>query len=558
MKTRHLQRCGMIAGAILAALLFFMGGAALRLLMGPVSLGPFAGVIEDALNSSVSGLIVRFDRAVLEWTRADGRVNLLILGTKIFDVQGRIIAQAPQADLDFDAASLLRGEFVLKRFALMDVQLTAVRNQEGVVRLGFGQIAGDIDLLAVIRGMLGDGADRGGSLDSFAIRNARLAFHDEPTGLFVVSPDISITLEKAENGAFEAALAAEVEISGVPAQITARVVLRDDGSVEQGTLDVQGFDIGALAANSPKFAALAPYPVEIDLQASFALGPDGVWLRTEFALQGAGTVALPILDPRTVEIEAFNITGSYDTAAHLLVLESADFTGADASASASASAGLSGEFSFDWLDGALASVQGDIIARDVRYTAPEQFAEPLQFSEIAVQGTFDRVEQRFEWQRIALQGEGLSAEFSGTVVLAEDRAPALTVTGTIDTLNKEDVLRYWPLTLNDGARDWIVNNIFEGDIGPVQVAIDLPVGFDEGRIADEAIAIGFPVRGMAAQYMSGLTWITQANGAATLSGDAFRATVDSAVIGPLVLSNGDIDIPDLQVGGAPGLFQAHV
>jgi hypothetical protein len=118
MLPRAVQRTVLIFGAILAALLFFLGGAALRLLMGPISLGPFASVIEDALNHSVSGVVIRFDQAVLEWSRAEGKVNLIVLGTKVFDLDGHIVAQAPKADLDFDAAALVAGDLKLKRFGL--------------------------------------------------------------------------------------------------------------------------------------------------------------------------------------------------------------------------------------------------------------------------------------------------------------------------------------------------------------------------------------------------------------------------------------------------------
>ncbi len=63
MLPRPVQRTLLILGALLAAVLFFIGGAALRLLMGPISLGPFASIIEDALNHSVSGVVIRFDQA---------------------------------------------------------------------------------------------------------------------------------------------------------------------------------------------------------------------------------------------------------------------------------------------------------------------------------------------------------------------------------------------------------------------------------------------------------------------------------------------------------------
>src|SRR5258705_11743623 len=118
------QRPLLILGAVLAGLLFFVGGAALRLLMGPISLGPFASVIEDALNHSVSGVVIRFDQAVLEWSRAEGKVNLIVLGTKVFDLDGHIIAQAPKADLDFDAAAMVAGHPKLQAFAFVCVAVT--------------------------------------------------------------------------------------------------------------------------------------------------------------------------------------------------------------------------------------------------------------------------------------------------------------------------------------------------------------------------------------------------------------------------------------------------
>src|SRR5260370_20872796 len=103
MLPRPVQRTLLILGALLAALLFFIGGAALRLLMGPISLGPFASIIEDALNHSVSGVVIRFDQAGLEWSRAEGKVNLIVLGTKVVDLDCHIVAHAPKTDLAFHA-----------------------------------------------------------------------------------------------------------------------------------------------------------------------------------------------------------------------------------------------------------------------------------------------------------------------------------------------------------------------------------------------------------------------------------------------------------------------
>src|SRR5579884_825406 len=176
---RHVQRATLIVTAIIAAALFFAAGAALRLTMGPISLGAFSQPIADALNRSVSGAVIRFDEAVLEWSRADSRINLIVLGTKIFDLNGHIIAQAPKADLDFDALALLSGHLRLKNFGLVGLQLTGVRTADGTIRIGFGRDQNEPNFLDTLRNLLKNSTPGGSALSSLSLQHARVAFLDE-------------------------------------------------------------------------------------------------------------------------------------------------------------------------------------------------------------------------------------------------------------------------------------------------------------------------------------------------------------------------------------------
>ena len=101
---------GWVIGGLLATAAFFALGVLFRVLMGPVSLGPLSGQLHSALAAELPGLDVRFDGAALAWMRSEARVNLVILGTRVFDRQGRIIAQAPQAEVGLAAAPLFRGK----------------------------------------------------------------------------------------------------------------------------------------------------------------------------------------------------------------------------------------------------------------------------------------------------------------------------------------------------------------------------------------------------------------------------------------------------------------
>src|SRR5437016_14192069 len=101
--------------------------------MGPVSLGPLSGELHSALAAELPGLDVRFDGAALAWTRSEARINLVILGTRVFDRQGRIIAQAPQAEIGLAAAPLFSGRVVVSRIALLGVLKAFVSSTAALV-----------------------------------------------------------------------------------------------------------------------------------------------------------------------------------------------------------------------------------------------------------------------------------------------------------------------------------------------------------------------------------------------------------------------------------------
>jgi len=550
MLSRHVQRAGLFLGALLAGTLFFAGGAALRLLIGPISLGAFSGVIEDALNHSVSGVVIRFDQAVLEWSRADGKVNLIVLGTKIFDLNGRIIAQAPKADLDFDAADMVAGHLNLKHFGLIGVQLTGVRSEEGVIRLGFGRDRDEPDFLETIRKILQNSAAGGSSLESFSIRNARLAFLDRPTGLFLISPDTNFSLEN-KGQRFEASLNSSVELSGAPAKVEARAVLRADGTPESGTLSIKGLSLPSLAQNSARFGVLKPYRLVSDVTASISFAENGAITASEFHATGTGNVDTPIFKT-PLRLDRFEVKGHYDAANNRLAMEDVDVAGEPLAFKGRV------DLVFGWKGGGLETVSGNVDAGKVRIDLPDWFQQPIALTQFSVQALYDQTDHALKWQRAIIKTDTLSAELNGTADFASSGPPALALTGTIAPLPASEVLRYWPTGLSEGTHQWIATNILAGNLGPVEINADLPAGaFDAAELPDSALRVTFPFEGVSTQYVAGMTPVTGARGYATLTGDSFQASVASASIGPIQLSNGVFSIPDLRTVGATAHIKAR-
>jgi len=549
MLIRHVQRAGLILGAIFAAALFFLGGAALRLLMGPISLGPFAGIIEDAINHSVPGIVVRFDQAVLEWSRAEGKVNLIVLGTKVFDADGHIIAQAPKADLDFDAAAIVAGHLNVRRLGLIGVQITGVRSKDGAIRLGFGPQQDNADLLKTLRDILKDSAAGGGSLDSFAIQNARLAFRDEPTGLFIIAPEANFTLHN-RGAEMDASLDSAVEIAGAPGRITASAVLRPDGSPDHGTVALKGLSLPALVKSSENFAALKPYRLVSDVSATFALDGAGGLQTSAFRVTGQGSIDNDVFKP-ALKVNSFAVAGRYDAPHSTVAVEDFTFDSKEIAAKGKA------ELALAWNDRALGMVSGNLQASEIRLDTG-WFPEPMRVSRLEFEGGYDVKARLLTWQRAAIDADAFSSQLAGTVQFSDKASPALALNGTVNPLSLADALKFWPANVGADAREWIVANISQGRFGPFRVDANFPAGgLDQTPLPDSVLTLSFPFDNVTARYINGMTPLTAARGEARLTGDAFHVLVAAAAIGPVAVTEGDVTIPDLHSRGVISHIKAH-
>ena len=537
MLMRLLRRVFLIIGAVSAALLFFAGGVFLRLLMGPISLGPVAGAIEDSINRAVTGFVIRFDSAVLEWSRMDAKIYLTVLGTKVFDLNGRIIAQAPKANLDFDEAALLAGNLSLKRFALVGVQLTGVRTGDGIIRLGFGLAQDNTDILKTVREMLQSGGDTGSSLEGFSIRNARLAFRDEPTGLFVVSPDSNFSLESSAEG-LNASVESAIEISGITSRIAARATLRDDGMPRRGTVEIRGLSLPALSKNNPALSYLQPYAITSNVEADFELDESGALHATTFHLDGTGAIANAALKA-PLRLDKFDVAGSYDGVEDRVVLDSITLQSKPVAAKAKAS------FALTRKDGAFVSASGELSAQDIRLALPDVFRQDLALTKISLKADYDHGRRRIVWQDAAISGGAITAELDGALTFADGMSPALDLSGTLDPISVRDLLYHWPIGVGEGAEAWIRSQVLEGRAGPVRVEANFAPGvLDRDVLPEDSLSIAFPFDGMSVRYLGQMSPLTGAHGEARLTGEAFRATVAGGSVGPIAVSEGDLEILD--------------
>jgi len=549
-KAHHISRAALIAGGTGAAVVFFIAGAAIRLLIGPLSLGPLGSALPNALAQALPGLQVRYDQAAIQWSRDEGRVNLVILGAKVYDSEGRIIAQAPEADLDLAAAPLLHGKTVVRRITLAGVELTLVRTESGRLRLGIEKDKDQQDIFKRISDALNKNGGTS-ALKEFAVRKARIAFMDESSRLFLIAPDANLQVTTV-GGDLQASLDAKLEVSGHPARITGEFTFPAGRKSIKGAVAIAGLDLRALASDAQSLAKLKPLDLLIDLSASFAM--QGTHLvDAEFGIGAKGAIAVPGLQRGPLKVKTMQIDGRYDAASNRILIEQGTFTAAGATGRVFGSADLVRDAS-----GAIQRVSFQSRLDSVALDMPGVFAAPLTFRDISARGNYLPGSKDIQFERVTVAGNALSAEASGLVTLVAGKAPAVEIEGQLSALGVRDLLRAWPLRVAAGARNWIDKNMPKAQVGPVAFEAHLPAGMlDQDQLPDGALKVSVPIANAEVNYIEGLPHITGLGGRATLLGDTFTADIDGGHVGPIAIAKSSVVIANLHVPATQADISVH-
>jgi hypothetical protein len=549
-KAHHVSRAALCAGALIAAMVFFVAGAGLRLLWGPVSLGPLRGTLAGAIHDALPGIALDYDTAAIEWSRDQNRVNLVVLGARLYDSQGRVVASAPKATIDVAAAPFLKGEFAIKRITLVGVAFTLVHTKSGKVRLGT-QEQGD-DIIRRISDVIDAHGSGNASLESFAVRDARVTIQDEVSGLHVTALRAMLML-RAQRGETATSFNADVEMSGHLSHVTADVTLPPAKGPVTGNIAISELDLQALGANAHMFDGIKSVPLVAGASAHFRIDPNGALGAADFDIMARGQIPWAQMKDKALHVRSLRLVGRYDGVARHLALTTANLDAREARAA------LRGDGDFIMAGGKLDRVHAELAMRNITLDMPGIFKEPVGYQSLMLAADYLTGPRQFNIAKLAIAAQGFALNGAGTITLNDNGAPGIVAKASIPALPMRTLLHYWPLPVASGARSWIDENIFAGTIGPLVAETNFtPAMLDQQILPEDSLKLTFSLRDVEGNYVEGLTHATAVAGEATLTGDTFKAELSTGRIGALSASRGTVMIPNLHQVGTVGQFGVHI
>ena len=554
-KRHHVSHAALSLMAVVAAVVFFMVGAFVRLLVGPVSLGPLQQTLGGAIAQALPGITLAYDKAGVEWDRDQNRIELVVLGARILDQAGRIVASAPKADIQLAAGPLLEGKVAVQRITLVGVKFSLIHLKTGGIRLGTeGGAANDVyerlsDLITA------KSSDKS-TLKSFAVRNANLKLFDEVTGLNLTAPRANLSITAQKDASLATGFDADVMVTGKSAHVKADLILpASDKDAITGTALVEHLDLPALSANAPLFRPLHLLALATDLTAKFSIEPNGRITETDFDLKAKGDIPFEWLTAKALNVRELRLTGHYDGVTKHLSLNDARLDARQADLAFKGGADLV------YANGELESISTDIATIRANLNMAGALPQPVQLQSAAFKATYHADQKSFDIERMAINAPGFNLDVKGQAQFNNQpgQAPGLNLTGAIAQIPVRQLLRYWPIQVAPGAREWIEQDIFAGTMGQINFETHFAPGMlDMPVLPDDSLLLTFDMAGVEGNYLSGLTHLTNVSGNARLTGDTFEADFFGGKVGNLTVTKGHALIPTLHLHGTVGQFTAHI
>ena len=480
-----------------------------------------------------------------------------VANVQITDLNGLEIVSFNQLEGAFAFEPLLRGKVRPVQLEIAGIFATLNRSEEGELSLrggpdisspaqeapSFVALLSELDLLILSRQF--------SSLKSVDVQALTLRYEDLASGrawtidggrarldhdgeLLTLSADLAL-------------LSGSAGIATVEANYTSDL---GSPSAEFG-VSITDMDAADIAAQSPAFAWLEALRAPISGSMRSGLDDQGKLIPLNATLSIGEGVLQPTDATSPVPFKSAQTYFTYDPQERMLRFDELSVESEWATGRAEGTAWLGG-----LENGSLENLVAQLRLSQLALNPAKLYDEPIALTRADADLRLTLDPFRIELGQALLTLDDRSMNVRGDLV-AEADGWRFSLDGQSDTLSLADVTGYWPETMGTATRTWIVENVFEGNLS----AIDVALRGGTGSTVSSFLSLDYD--DAVVRYVKTLPPVTQAGGQISLLDNRLVVAVDEGTVAPP--TGGEMDvagssfiIPDIRVrGGTPADVQLN-
>jgi len=570
------------AATLLVAACIGMFGLYLRLTQGPMGVSFLNSRIEAAIATALPEMRVKLGDASLAIDPKTNVPHLAFDNITVRDANGNLIANAPHAAITLNRGELLSGTISPKSLELIGAHISARRNLDGTLVLGFNapqdptaapsQVASEstkpgaetateaketsgTTLLSLLDQH--DTTNTISSLEDIRISDAVINFYDDGNAATWYAPKADLSFQKKPYG-FVILAKADVATNAKPWHAEMSATYRHDAKKFEVSSTLDNVIPATVARKIFALSQFAALTTPLSGHVDFGIDANGTLLGGTGEFQAAaGRITLPdvFADPIAIDEGALRI--AYDPQATAFTIANSTLVVGGRRID------LSGEIKpLRGEDGKLSALAIKLATRngagEIGKT-PNALVDRIEFTG---QASVDKA--RLEIEDLVIMSGNTGLRMRGNITGGE-KSPGIHLAGRVRDISNELMKLLWPPIVAPRSRAWINENVSSGTIpeGTFQI------NFDENALAaakethhnpQGSLDFQFSMNNVTTHYFKSLPDLQKASGQAHLQDNSFNLDIDHGFAKldsgeTIKLNSGSFEANDLQVETIVGLFK---
>ncbi|MGD2132871.1 MAG: DUF3971 domain-containing protein, partial [Maricaulaceae bacterium] len=542
-----------------------------RLSQGPISLDFMSTEFEEALVIALGGDEVEIGRVEATWQADDRTIGVALSDIEVAERGGALITESPQLSANLSLSALLRGRVAFARLVVEGGAMSIVRRENGAINAGLGGpdqvVARSQDASGAVGAppslvALREALDTGGfaaELRELRLEGATLYVRDAASGLDWTAQNASLRIARDAGGVRAEASGVIGEGSGASRlQLSARAGPGLRQALFEGVID--NASSAELFPSDGPFAVLTSIDAPARVAASAAVDESRGLLAADVELTfSEGRVRHPL---REFDLSGAHVYFAFDPISGAVSIERGQISSEFVNGAFRGR--VEGAAAWMWGGGRDGSYPVAAVFEAVEVDARPVFETPLDIRLVNFEGAIDPSRKSLSIDSIEVGMSDVVGRFAGRVRLEQVSdgrlLPSVRLLGPVDgEASVEDVLRYWPVSLGDGARRWVERAVGAGQARNIFLDIDLPAeAIVEQQLENEKLALSFDFEGAEVHFVSTMSPLTAGRGSGLLEGNRFTIDLAGGYMAGMSFQSGFVDIPRLNPKGAPARFGGTV